>query len=251
MSFSLESIKKTKTDNPPRVLIYGPHKIGKSTFASQSESPIFIQTEDGLDAIETDAFPLCQKHSDILDALTSLYQDKHDFKTLVLDSADWAERLVHDKVCEDHNVKGIEHIGYGKGYSFAADLFGEILDGMNALRMNRGMQIIVLCHSEIKTFNDPQSDSYDRYQLKLHKAVGKMLQEWSDIIGFAQEDRVTKVEKEKGFRDGRVRAISTGKRVLHLVGSACYDAGNRYGMKDVAFTWGDFSDEFKRAREGK
>ena len=95
MAFDLSSIKKTRSDLPPRTLIYGEHKLGKSTFASQAPAPIFIQTEDGLDAIDAKAFPLCKKWGDILEAVATLYQEQHEFKTLVIDSMDWAEKLAH------------------------------------------------------------------------------------------------------------------------------------------------------------
>lgn len=250
MSFDLKSIRSTKKNVPTRILTHGPHKVGKSTFAAQSEKPIFVPTEDGQDNIDAQAFPLCKKWDDVMSCVTTLYRDEHDFKTVVLDSADWAESLAWAKVAQDHDVKGIESIGYGKGYVFAADLFRELLDGLNALRLERGMQVIVLCHSEIKRFDDPQADSYDRYQIKLHKLVNKMVQEWADIIAFAQQDMATKTE-ETGFGNKRVRAIDIDRRVLRLKGSAAYDAGTRYEMPaTVPLIWSEFEKELTKAKSG-
>ena len=62
-------------------------------------------------------FPLCRSWQDVLDCIASLYQEQHEFKTVVLDSMDWAERLAHAKVAKDNDVTGIEKIGYGKGNS--------------------------------------------------------------------------------------------------------------------------------------
>jgi len=39
---------QAKRNVPPRILIYGPQGIGKSTFISKSMNPVLIQTEDGL-----------------------------------------------------------------------------------------------------------------------------------------------------------------------------------------------------------
>jgi hypothetical protein len=187
--------------------------------------------------------------------MKTLYMEKHEFKTLALDSADWAEKLAHKKVCGDNDVESLEKIGYGKGYSYAADLFHEMLEGFNALRLERGMQIILLAHTEIKRFDDPQADSYDRYQIKLHKMVGKMVQEWCDVIGFAQLDVVTKEEKRKGFTEEdkkRNRAMTTDRRVLRLSPSPAFDAGNRYSLPaELPLEWGAFEEALTAAKGGE
>lgn len=250
MGFSLQQVKRTRSDLPPRTIIYGPHKIGKSSFAAAAPSPIFIQTEDGLEAIDTNAFPLCHSWGDLLSAVASLYQEEHDFKTLVLDSVDWAQRLAQAQVCENQGVKGIEDIGYGKGYVYAADLFNELIDGLNAIRKDRRMHIVLLCHAEIKTFNDPTSDSYDRYQMKLHKQINKILQEWADVIGFAQIDAATKVEKKDDFKKTeRTRAVTTGRRIVHFAPSAAFEAGNRYGLPNqIELSWDAYQTALNNSR---
>lgn len=248
-TFSLASIRRTRSDLPPRTVIYGAHKVGKTTFGNGAPSPIFIQTEDGMDAIDGAAFPLCRSWADVLACVTTLYQDEHEFRSVVLDSADWAEMLCHAAVCTDAGVKGIESIGYGKGYAFAADRFVELLEGLTALRAHKAMHVIVLCHAEIRRFDDPLADSYDRYQLKLHRQVGKLVQEWADVIGYAALDSVTKVEKEQGFKPARTRAMTTGRRVLNLQGSPAYEAGNRYGLPpSIPLEWGAYEQALATAR---
>lgn len=250
MAFSIQQIKKTRVQMPPRTVLYGPHKIGKSTFASCAPSPVFLQTEDGLDDIDAEAFPLCTSWEDIINQVTALYEQEHSYSTAVLDSGDWAERLLHAHISKTHsNGKGIESIGYGKGYVYAAEEFSTLLEGLNALRTERGMGVVILCHAEIKRFDDPLDDSYDRYQIKLHKQTSKLLQEWADVIGFAQIDTHTKVE-DQGFKKERKRAVSTGRRVLRLAPSAAFDAGNRYGLPDtIDLVWSEYEQALNNARK--
>lgn len=229
MSFDLKSIRPTKRNAPWRFLLHADHKIGKSTFGAAAEKPIFIPTEDGLDAIETDAFDLCQSWEDVLACIGTLYSEDHGYLTVVLDSGDWAEKLACKAICDREQVDSIEGIGYGKGYVYTADLFLDMLAGLNALRLIKNMNIIIIAHSEVKRFDDPLADSYDRYQIKMHKMIGKMCKEWADIIGFAQIDSVT-TEESVGFDSKKVRAIDTGRRVLRLHPSAAYDAGSRYSL---------------------
>lgn len=250
MTFSIHQVKRTMDATlPPRTMIHSLAKVGKSTFASGAPSAIFIQVEDGLSAIDTNAFPLATEWQDILSAVASLYQEDHEYKTVVLDSADWAEKLANARVCKDHNVKGIESIGYGKGFSFAADLFSELLEGLNALRIKKGMHIVILAHTEIRRFDDPLAASYDRWQPKLSKMIVRMVSEWCDVIGFAQIEAVTKTEKEQGFKPERVRALTTGRRILNLQGSPAFDAGNRYGLPaSIALEWGEYEKALAEAR---
>ena len=84
---------------PPRILIYGTEGVGKSTFASAAPRPIFVQTEDGLAQIDCDKFPLAASFEDVRLALCELRTQQHDYETVVVDSADWLERMIWDKLC--------------------------------------------------------------------------------------------------------------------------------------------------------
>lgn len=141
----LTTIQSGRQSRPPRVLLYGVEGIGKSSFGSQAPKPIFIQTEDGLDEINCDRFPLAIKFDDVTSALRTLQSESHDYETVVIDSLDWLERLVWDKLCEQYAVASIEKVdgGYARGYMLALSLWREVLDLLNALR-NRGMVVILI-----------------------------------------------------------------------------------------------------------
>ncbi len=46
---------------------------------------------------------------------------------------------------------------------------------------------ILIAHTDIARFDSPETDPYDRYQIKLHKKAFQYLYEQADIIGFASE----------------------------------------------------------------
>tara|TARA_R110000824_G_scaffold82382_2_gene206467 strand:+ start:7017 stop:7805 length:789 start_codon:yes stop_codon:yes gene_type:complete len=250
MSIDLKSIAKTGQAAPPRLLIYGVHGIGKSTFAANAESPIFLRTEDGLSGISSDAFPVAKTFDDVLEALRTLYTEAHDFKTVVLDSLDWTEPLIWAHAAKTHGKENIEDFGYGKGYVIALDYWRQLLKGFDALRERRGMTVVLTSHCEVKRFDAPDSEPFDRYQPKMHKASSAMFQEWVDVLGFANYKVHTK-ESDVGFGQKRTRAIGTGERLLHTAERPAYLAKSRYAIPEtMPLEWSALSQSIADAFDG-
>lgn len=227
MAINLQSIAKTGASKPPRVLIYGVHGIGKSTFASQAKNPIFIRTEDGLAGIEADAFPVAKSFNDVMEALNVLRNDEHKFKTVVLDSVDWLENLVWSHTAQLHGKDNIEDFGYGKGFVIAMDYWRMITTALDELRDIRNMTNIVVAHCEVKRFDSPDSEPFDRYQPKMHKLSAAWFQEWTDVLGFANYKVHTK-ESDAGYGKKRTRAIGSGERLLYTTERPSHIAKCRY-----------------------
>lgn len=232
------NISKSK-GKPPRILIYGPQKIGKSSFGALADRPVFIQTEDGLDNINTDHFELerliengGKGFKGVMSSLEALLKEPHDFKTVVLDSLDWFEPMVWEQACRETGKGHIEEIGggYGKGYAYALDLWREYITALEKLRDERGMAIIQIAHAQIRKFENPETDIYDRYEIKLHKSAGSLMMEHSDIILFANYYVGVKKEEKSMSKEGRKRAVGTGERILYTEERPAFMAGNRYSL---------------------
>ena len=242
----LQKIERGRTSKPPRVLLYGVEGIGKSTIGAQAPKPIFIQTEDGLDEIECDKFPLSKTFDQVIDALTDLRTLDHEYESVVVDSLDWLERLIWDKLCSQYNVNSIEKVdgGYAKGYTHALSMWREFLDNLNALRNDRGMVIVLIAHSKVERFEDPESSPYDRYSPRLHKHAGALISEWCDAVLFATRKMRTQSE-ESGFNRKRTTAHAIGRdggeRIIRSYGSPSCVAKNRYGInEELPLAWSEF-----------
>ena len=227
----LNTIQRGRSQQPRRVLLYGVHGVGKSTFGAMAEKPIFIQTEEGLNDIETDRFPLATKYGDVLNALSALYSEEHGYQTVVIDSLDWLERLIWAEVCAKRGVESIEDIGYAKGYVFALTQWREIFDGLDALRNDRGMQVILIAHAQIEKFANPETDTYDRYAPRLQKQASALVQEWADEVLFAAYKVHTKTTSE-GFDRKRTHGIGTGERIIRTTERPAHVAKNRLNLPD-------------------
>jgi len=244
MAIMLNQIRKGKTLRPPRIFLYSTHGIGKSTFASQSSNPIFITTEDGLDALDVSSFPKATTSKEVLEAVEQLYTQEHEFQTVVLDSADWLENIMINEIEKEHDAK---ELAYGKSAVFLAEKWREILTAFDALRNDKNMTVIFIGHSEIKRFDSPETDSYDRYQPKLSSKGSALIQEWADCVFFANYKTVIKKE-DVGFNKEKNRAISNGQRVIFTQEKPSYLAKNRYSLPEtIDLNWQAFITAFSEA----
>ncbi len=242
----LARVQRGRTPKPPRLLVYGTEGIGKSTFASSAPKPVFIQTEDGLDEITCDKFPLAATYDDVIAALSELRTQQHDYETVVIDSLDWLERLIWDKLCSQYGVNSIEKVdgGYARGYTHALTFWREIIDHLGALRSARGMVVLLIAHSKVERFEDPESSPYDRYSPRLHKHAAALVSEWCDAVLFATRKIRTQTE-DAGFNRKRTIAQPIGKdggeRILRCVGGPSCVAKNRYGIaEELPLSWAAF-----------
>lgn len=228
MAFDLSSITSGPRSQPPRIYLFGPHGVGKTTWACSAPSPIVIQTEDGLGMLESPAFPLATTTVDVFDALATLYNEKHDYKTVVLDSADWLDNLIGKEIRAAHSEKDL---AYGKDMLLIAEQWQLILDWFNALR-SKGMTVILIGHCEIKRYDPPDSDSWERFQPKLVNRASALVQEWADAVLFCNFKAFVKNEAVTAQKSVK-KAIASGERLIHTGEKPAYLAKNRYSLPET------------------
>ena len=241
----LSSVIKGVQPKPRRTVLYGTHGIGKSTWAAQWPSPIFLPTEDGSSDLEVPKLPLITEAFSVYTAAMELSAEnaEHGFRTVVLDSADWLEKLIWKDIIREAakaTVTNIDDIGYGKGHTETAERFRKILSGFNGCR-DRGLHVVIIAHCEIKRFESPEGDSYDRYMPKLHRQSASLLQEWADEVLFATYKTFVR-QQDEGF--GRKRSIGIGgdDRVLKTCERPGYLAKNRLRLpEELPLNFADYA----------
>ena len=239
----LAQVTKGKLVKPLLVLVYGPDGVGKSTFGAEAPDPIFLGPEAGTDNLDVSRYPEPKTWGDTQSGLKDLATGDHAYKTLVLDSLDWIEPLLFNAIIKD-DAKGAKTIetacgGYGKGYVEAVQRWqDDFISQLNIIRNVRKMNIVLIAHSEVVSFNDPQNQlNYQRYELKLHKKASALFREYVDAVLFGNYEVFIK-------KDGlHTKTFGDGARIFHTERRPGFDAKNRYGLPfTLPLNWQSFAD---------
>ena len=168
-----------------KTVIYGPEGIGKSTFAAAFPEPLFIDTEDSTKFMDVRRFRKPQSWAELIEQVKYVRDTPGLCKTVVLDTADWAEQLCMSGICASKKLEGIEDIGYGKGYVYLAENFGRLLNQLGEI-VGKGVNVVLTAHAAMRKFEQPDElRAYDRWELKLQKKTAPLLKEWADLLLFA------------------------------------------------------------------
>jgi hypothetical protein len=231
---TLGAITRGRVAAPLRILCYGVEGVGKSTLGADSPSPIFLGAEDGTAHLDVARLPQPESWADVLEAAAMLTREPHEFKTLVIDSLDWVEPLIHRFVCAEAKVKSMEDVSYGKLYVAALEQWRIFIVALDRLRSAKRMHIVMVAHALVKSFKNPEGPDYERYQLKIHDKAAALLREWVDELLFARFETFA----SKGKNEHRAKGISTGARVVQTIRAAAYDAKTRHGLRDgMPLSW--------------
>lgn len=217
-------------NKPIKAVIYGPEGIGKTTFASQFPDPLFVDVEGSTTRMDVARTDTPTSLAMLLGILTEIRDHNPGCKTVVIDTADWAERLCIKTVCDKYKKTGIEEFGYGKGYTYVYEEFGGILNLLNDIA-DRGVNVVLTAHAAIRKFEQPdEMGSYDRWELKMINSpkcnVCAMIKEWADLVLFANY-KTTVISTDKEGKKNKARG---GQRVMYTTHDPCWDAKNRFGL---------------------
>lgn len=248
---------------PRKVMVYGRHGMGKSSWGASAPKPLVIQTEDGckdIDVHKTEVHATFESFMEDLEYLRSGEVGKVPYNSLVVDSMDWLEKLIHQRVASAQGVESIGDIPYGRGFDSALEYMRDVLRLLGIIQRKHDMHVVLVAHASIQKFDDPSSDAYDRYTPALHlnskgKGVCMEVMEWCDEVFFLSEKVLIRKE-DAGFGQKKIKAMSSGERILHTVSCPAFDAKSRLDMpKEIPFErgsgWSEYAKYFPKQTETK
>lgn len=221
------NITSGKIHTAQKVVIYGPEGIGKSTFAARFPDPVFIDTEGSTKHMDVKRFdrPLSWE---LLMSEAKYALKNQVCKTLVIDTADWAERLCVNDICARYKKSGLEDFGYGNGYVYLMEQYGKLLNLLEGV-VEGGINVVLNAHAIMRKFEQPDEvGAYDRWELKLTKKVAPLVKEWADMILFANYKTFAVAVDDKGTK----HKAQGGQRVMYTTHHPCWDAKNRHNLPE-------------------
>jgi len=245
---------------PSRCVLHAIPKFGKTSFAACAPAPVFLMTrgEDGLLSLmeaglvgPTSHFPEpFSGWNPLMNAVASLSRGGHGYRTLVIDTINGAERLAHEATCAaDCGGDWSSFDGFGRGVKLSLARLITLTTTLDRCR-EAGMGVILLAHSQVKTFKNPQGPDYDRWEPTLTQQTWAHLDRWADMILFGQFEVAT-VQKDR--RLSKAKVTGSQSRVIMTERSPAYDAGNRLGLPPAidcgdcaADAWGNFVSAIRR-----
>lgn len=224
--FRGKEVKVGRTISPLKTMIYGENGIGKTEFASKPETSIIMDCEGNCGHIERAKPEETLKSMDeCQEFINDLLRQDHDHKYLVVDSLDAIETLMSEKI---NSLYTAQQLSYGRSKEIWAKHIKEFIDSLDRLIVNKKMNITFTAHSRIKQVNNPMTEPYDRYDLRLNEAMRTGFCNWVHCILFATKEVIFEERKETGFSKKKAKGIE--RRVLYTRGDPTYYGKNVFNL---------------------
>lgn len=260
----LNSVTNRGTGLPPRIVMHAQEKFGKTSLFAYAPNPIFAMTkgETGLiSLLDGNRIPAVDYYPEdfkdwwtFIDFLKALRDDKHDYKTLIIDTGNGLEQLCCDMVCkESYDDKWELFMNYHKGFVTAQDPWQKMIGLLDELRGKRKMMVVILHHTKVKPFSDPNGKTWDQWQPEGNEKLWGLTRKWVDVILFGGWEVPLKKDNAK-----EEKAVGQPSRYLQAGSVASSVAGNRYGISDKITAnggadklWSALSNELNRCLNTK
>jgi hypothetical protein len=213
------------------ILVYGRAKIGKSTFCSQFDKPLFLATEPGLNNLEVHKVNV-NSWEVFLDACKSIAESKHEFKTIVIDTIDNLVTFCSAYICNQHDINHPADLPHGKGWNFVTAELTRVISKLSML----GYGIIFTSHCELEEI-ETKTKKYNRWTISLSGKNRGLFLNLADIILFIDSEI---------DRDGNER------RLIRTKPSMYWEAGDRLAKlpDTLPLDFKEFSKYFNQQKGG-
>jgi len=221
-------------------VIYGPPGVGKTSVAAHFPKVGFIIDDQEEGILTLSEYGLCPKpqfietakdFEHLLELCNDVAAGEYDIQTLVLDSITGFEKLCFLYHCDEYfdgdwSSKGF--FSYFQGPKNAAKVdWPRLMNALDDVRRS-GVNVLLLGHSQPKTYNNPEGADYDRHTPYCDKDIWQVTHRWTKALIFY--NYAVTVDK-KGVRNKANQ--DSEDRFLNTEWSPAFDAKNQYGLEPL------------------
>lgn len=212
----LPTAKQPPTTDIARItmLLYGPPKVGKSTFCSRFQNGFFLATEPGLNHLETYNMR-ADTWDEALSILADLEANPSRFAPIIIDTVDKLWDFCVTYITQKNKVETISDLAYGKGYSLALNEFSRFIQRLVSLRTG----IIFVSHHDYDEITQIDGTTIKKFMPSVPQRIRDVIMPLVDVIAFATVEY--QMNPETGARKER--------RILHTQPGILWEAGDRTG----------------------
>lgn len=224
------------------VVIAGPTKYGKTTFALGAPRPVYVLTDRGGLKGAPDSVPRTMPDTwdQIVTAYYTLRDKPHNFGAVVLDTVFQAETMLIKYLCVKDNKDSLRKVGggYKTPYEWMSAEINKIVDVMFTLN-SRGIHTIVISQTEHQTAKEASTDDYEKTALAMAKQTALIWAAAADVNMFVQPEMKERDRIEGGKdKEDRIKVDFTGRAICHVRPAAGIQAGNRLFLESpMTYSW--------------
>ena len=235
--FSLEPSKISRDLKGKFLLIYGQPKTGKSTFGSQLPRSLFLNFEQGTNALAGIRSVPILRWGDFKKVLSQLRkpQAREMYDSIVVDTASIAWQLCEKYVCQREGVDSIRDIPWGQGWGMLRNEFSECWREITLL----GFGILFIAHSKDKPteMRDEDGNEITAVAPDLPNQCYTIINSIVDIIGYLQVQMNTDGTSERFLYTRSTPTVFAGSRYQYLAPKI------KFGYKELVDAIGDAIDK--------
>lgn len=236
MSFSLTPTKEVKPMATVSIT-HGVPGVGKTSLWAYAPDPLFLMVKDevGLQTLidkgrvpNVQHFPEpAQSMEHVNAACDAIISGQVKCKTFIIDTGNSVETLIHSQVTEEcYNNDKSQFMQFHAGFETSLPYVINFISKLRKIRA-KGIAVSILCHTRVKTFKNPLGSDYDRYVPQVHEKTWELLNNFADMVLFANYE----VTEQQKVSKGKIKAAPVASQAyLYPVRTAAYDAKNRHGL---------------------
>ena len=142
------NITSGRVARPQKLVLYGVEGIGKTSLAAQTPEPLFIDTEGGTAHLDVRRLQKPATWDELIALIKEVAATPEVCRTLVIDTADWAEQMCIDFICAKYSSLA-SRLWLRQGLHLFSREFARLLAACDEVILS-GKNVMITAHAKMR-----------------------------------------------------------------------------------------------------